>query len=158
MRIGFGYDIHRVVEGGTMFLGGVEVSRQKSFLSHSDGDVLLHAIADAVLGALSAGDIGKIFPDTDLGIKGISSVDILKKVSEIMRSEGFKLGNLDCVVVAQEPKISEYSDRMAGTISSLLFSEPHRVSVKGKTKEGLGEVGQKLAMEAYAVVMLEKES
>ncbi|MFA6635976.1 MAG: 2-C-methyl-D-erythritol 2,4-cyclodiphosphate synthase [Candidatus Omnitrophota bacterium] len=154
MRIGFGYDIHRVREGGVMFLGGVEVSRERGLLGHSDGDVLLHAVTDAVLGALSKGDIGGLFPDTDESIRGISSVKILEEAAGIMRREGFKLGNLDCVVVAETPKIGRYREKIARLISSALFSEPGNISVKGKTKEGMGEVGSGGAIEAYAVVML----
>lgn len=137
-----------------MFLGGVEVSRERGFLGHSDGDVLLHAVADAVLGALSKGDIGGLFPDTDESIRGISSVKILEEAACIMRREGFRLGNLDCVVVAETPKIGKYREKIARLISSVLFSEPKNISVKGKTKEGMGEVGRGEAIEAYAVVTL----
>lgn len=156
MRIGFGYDIHRITQKGPMFLGGVEVSLKNGLLGHSDGDVLLHAVSDAVLGALSRGDIGSIFPNTDESIKGISSVKILEKVSMIMREDGFRLGNLDCVVVAEEPKISPYREKIASLISAVLFSTPENVSVKGKTKEGMGEVGEGQAIEAYASVILVK--
>ena len=140
-----------------MFLGGVEVSRERGLLGHSDGDVLLHAVADAILGALSRGDIGVIFPDTAPDVKGISSVTILKRTAEIMREEGFVLGNLDCVVVAEEPKIAPHREKIVALIASLLFSLPGKVSVKGKTKEGIGEVGKRLAIEAYAVVTLVEE-
>ena len=141
-----------------MLLGGVEVSREKGLLGHSDGDVLLHAVADAILGALARGDIGTIFPDTDPGIKGISSVIILKKVAEIMREDGFELGNLDCVIVAEDPKIAPYREKISASIASILFSESRNVSVKGKTKEGVGDVGKGLAIESYAVVTLIKEA
>jgi 2-C-methyl-D-erythritol 2,4-cyclodiphosphate synthase len=137
-----------------MLIGGIEVSREKGLLGHSDGDVLLHAVADAVLGALAKGDIGHFFPDTDNSIKGISSVKIIEKAAGLMREEGFKLGNLDCVVVAEEPKIGPYRERIAEFISSLFFSEACNVNIKAKTKEGTGEVGEGLAIEAYASVML----
>lgn len=140
-----------------MMLGGVEVSRENGLLGHSDGDVLLHALADAILGALSKGDIGKLFPDTKSSIKGISSVTILKKAADIMVEEGFRVGNVDCVVVAEEPKIAPYSEKMSAVIASVLFTEPGNISVKGKTKEGIGEVGKKMAIEAYAVVTLFKK-
>ena len=137
-----------------MFLGGVEVSRENGLLGHSDGDVLLHAVADAILGALSMGDIGRIFPDTDPAIKGISSIKILEKVSGMMKNQGFELGNLDCVVVAEQPKIASFGGKIEELISGVLFSETRNVSVKGKTKEGLGEVGSGKAIEAYATVLL----
>ncbi len=154
MRTGFGYDIHRIIDGGPMMLGGVEVSGEKRLLGHSDGDVLLHAVSDAVLGALSRGDIGTLFPDTDPGNKGMSSLRILNKAAEIMKEEGFTLGNLDCVVVAEEPKIAPFRDKIIRVIAKALYAEPGSISVKGKTKEGIGEVGRKAAIEAYAVATL----
>ncbi len=157
MKIGFGYDIHRVAEGGAMFLGGVEVFRGKRLEGHSDGDVLLHAVIDAVLGALSMDDIGVLFPDTDQSIKGISSMVMLEKAASIMRKEKYALGNLDCVVVAERPKISVFREQIKNSIASALFSEPDKVSVKGKTKEGISEVGKHLAVEAYASVALVRD-
>jgi 2-C-methyl-D-erythritol 2,4-cyclodiphosphate synthase len=154
MRTGFGYDIHRLTAEKDMVLGGVPIEGEKGFEGHSDGDVLLHAIADAILGAVSGGDIGQIFPDTSEEFKGISSVIILRKAVDIMRERGFKVGNLDCVVVAQTPKISAYSDKMKATISSILRTSSDNVSVKGKTREKLGEVGRGEAIEVYASVLL----
>lgn len=154
MRTGFGYDIHRLTSGKQMVLGGVDIPGEKGLEGHSDGDVLLHAIADAILGALSKGDIGGYFPDTSEDLKDISSVIITRKAVDIMREEGYKVANIDCVVVAETPRISLYREKMKLTISSILRTSMENVSIKGKTKEQLGAVGRKEAVEAFASVLI----
>ena len=158
MKIGIGYDVHRLVEGRRLYLGGVEISYKRGLLGHSDGDVLIHAICDALLGAVSEGDIGLHFPDSDQGIKGIRSGNILSFVTELLKKKGFKIVNIDAVVVAEEPKILPYRNAMIETISNILKIEPTQVGLKGKTTEGLGFVGQKEGIAAYAVALVEVES
>jgi 2-C-methyl-D-erythritol 2,4-cyclodiphosphate synthase len=154
MRTGFGYDIHRLTRGRPMVIGGVRIECEKGLEGHSDGDVLLHAVADAILGAVSGGDIGEKFPDTDAEFKDISSSIILKKAFDIMRQAGFRIGNIDCVVVAESPKIADHRQKIKESISSILLISPENVSVKGKTREKLGAVGRGEAIEAYASVLV----
>jgi 2-C-methyl-D-erythritol 2,4-cyclodiphosphate synthase len=158
MRIGVGYDVHRLVEGRRLFLGGVEIPHSKGLLGHSDGDVLLHALCDAILGAISEGDIGTHFPDRDESIKGIESVRILSRAMELASAKGFSVVNVDAVITAEEPKISTYRDAIRKTIARILMVDAERVSVKGKTTEGLGSVGRGEAIEAYAVALLEENN
>ena len=157
MKIGFGYDIHRLTDKRPRVMGGVPIEGEKGLEGHSDADVLLHAIADAILGAVSKGDIGEIFPDTSEEFRDMSSVEILRKAVDIMREGAFKIGNLDCVVVAEVPKIGPYREKMKTTISSILRTSSENVSVKGKTKERLGAVGRGEAIEAYASVFLVRD-
>ena len=154
MRTGFGYDIHRLTDGRGMVIGGVKIEGEKGLEGHSDGDVLLHAVADAILGAVSSGDIGEKFPDTDAELKNISSSIILRKAADIMHQQGFKIGNIDCVVVAESPRIADHRQKIKESISSILMISPENVSVKGKTREKLGAVGRGEAIEAYASVLL----
>jgi 2-C-methyl-D-erythritol 2,4-cyclodiphosphate synthase len=156
MRIGVGYDVHRLAEGRRLVLGGVEIPYCKGLLGHSDGDVLIHAVSDAILGALSEGDIGSHFPDTDESIKGIESIRILSRVMELATARGFTVVNIDTVVTAQEPKIHPYRETIRETMARVLGVEKERVGVKGKTMEGLGPVGRGEAIEAYAVALLEE--
>jgi len=158
MRIGIGYDVHRLVEGRKLYLGGVEIPNKKGLLGHSDGDVLIHAICDALLGAVSEGDIGTHFPDSDLSIKGIRSGNILSFVGGLLKKKGFKIVNIDAVVVAEEPKILPYKTAMIEEISKILEIEPAQVGLKGKTTEGLGFVGHKEGIAVYAVALVEVES
>ncbi|HVN98040.1 MAG TPA: 2-C-methyl-D-erythritol 2,4-cyclodiphosphate synthase [Syntrophorhabdaceae bacterium] len=156
MKIGIGFDVHRLVPGRRLFLGGIEVPFPKGLLGHSDGDVLIHAICDAVLGALSEGDIGVYFPDNDESIKGIESVRILSYVKELAQKRGYRIVNVDAVVVAEEPKISPYRDSIRARLASILEVDVESISVKGKTTEGLGFSGRKEGIEVQAVALLER--
>jgi len=153
-RVGFGYDVHRLVLGRPLFLGGVEIPFSKGLLGHSDADVLLHALCDAMLGACGLGDIGRHFPDKDPKFKGISSLILLEQVNQMIRQEGFYLSNADLTVVAQEPKVVPYAEKMQKKISEACQVEPAAINIKGTTTEGLGITGRGEAIAAYAVVML----
>lgn len=153
-RIGIGYDIHRLVEGRKLFIGGIEIPHIKGLLGHSDGDVLLHAICDALLGAAGESDIGQLFPDTDLKYQGISSRELLKTVGDLIKKRKFLINNVDTVVIAQEPMLSPFKKHMQGAIAEILNIKENNVNVKAKTNEGLGESGRKEAIVAYAVVMV----
>lgn len=157
MKIGIGYDIHRLVRGRKMILGGVEIDCDRGPEGHSDADVLLHAVCDAILGALGEDDIGTKFPDTDPEHKDRSSIEFLKTVRGIMDSKGFKISNLDAVVVTEEPKISPYRKKISEKISGILNVDPSSVNVKGKTREGLGEVGRGEAIASYSTVLLKEK-
>jgi len=158
MRVGIGYDVHRLVEGRKLFLGGVEIPFNKGLLGHSDGDALIHAICDALLGAISEGDIGQHFPDSDQSIKGIESRNILVFVGGLLKEKGFKIVNIDAVVVAEAPKILPYRKIMIETISNILQIDPAQVGLKGKTTEGLGFAGRKEGIAVHAVALVEKEA
>ena len=157
MRIGIGYDIHRLVEERSLFLGGVDIPYVKGLIGYSDGDVLLHAIADALLGALSLGDIGEHFPNTDPDYKDIQSKEILKKVAEMAASKNYVVNNVDTVIIAEEPKIHPFKDKMVEVIAEILGIDKSRINVKATTNEGVGSIGKGDAIAAYAVVTLEKE-
>jgi len=152
-RVGVGYDIHRLVEGRRLVVGGVEIPYEKGLLGHSDADVLLHAISDALLGAASLGDIGTHFPDTDPRFKDIPSSHILERVYEMI-ADRFEIRNVDSVVIAERPKLAPYIDRMRANIAELLRIDPGRVSVKAKTNEGLGLIGEGEAIAAWATVLI----
>ncbi len=156
MRIGIGYDVHRLVEGRRLFLGGVEVPFCKGLLGHSDGDVLIHAICDAILGAISEGDIGVHFPDSDESIKGIESVKILTYVRELAKKKGYRIVNIDSVIIAEEPKISPYREKIRQRLVEILEIDIGSVSIKGKTTEGLGFTGREEGIAVQAVALLEK--
>ncbi len=156
MRIGIGYDIHRLVEGRKLVLGGVEIPHAKGLLGHSDADVLLHAVCDAMLGAAGLGDIGGRFPDTDPSYKDASSAGLLEKVNDLIARQGHSVNNVDVVVIAEEPKISRFTDDMRGKISGILRIETSRVNVKATTNEGVGPIGRKEAIASYAVITLEE--
>jgi len=156
MRIGFGYDVHPLVEGRTLILGGVEIPFVKGLEGHSDADVLLHAICDGILGALGEGDIGKHFPNTDPQFKGISSVQLLRAVAVKMAEKNFIIGNLDSTVVAERPKIGPFIPRMKEQIAGALKISPQRINIKATTSEGLGFIGEGKGMAAYAVVLLKE--
>ncbi len=156
MRVGIGFDIHRLTSGDGVILGGVTLASDKKVVGHSDGDALCHAIIDALLGAACLGDIGGHFPDTDPKYKGASSIGLLKQVAEEVVSEGFGIGNVDAVVVAQAPRISKYKKEIEKTIADALGVAEGRVSVKGKTAEGLGPIGAGDAISAQAVALLEE--
>ena len=155
-RFGIGYDVHRLVEGRKLILGGVDVPYEKGLLGHSDADVLLHAISDALLGAAALGDIGKHFPDTDERFKGADSGKLLEEVARLVRAEGYVIGNVDACVVAQAPKLASYIPAMRGNIAQNLGVEEARVNVKATTEEHLGFTGRGEGMAAYAVCGLEE--
>ena len=154
LRVGMGYDVHRLAPGRTLVLGGVEIPHPKGSLGHSDGDVLIHAIIDAMLGASALGDIGSHFPDDDPQYKDASSVDLLRNVAAKVWGKGRVL-NIDSTVVAERPRLAEHILRMKETVAGVLSLDMDRISIKAKTAEGLGPVGQGEAIEAYAVVLLE---
>ncbi|MBR6738772.1 MAG: 2-C-methyl-D-erythritol 2,4-cyclodiphosphate synthase [Oscillospiraceae bacterium] len=156
LRIGHGYDVHRLVEGRKLILGGVEIPYEKGLLGHSDADVLVHAVMDAMLGAAALGDIGRLFPDSSAEFAGISSMVLLQRVCGKLREEGFALVNLDCTLLAQAPKIAPYREEIRANLAKALSVPLSNVSMKATTEEGLGFTGEGLGMAAHAVVLLEK--
>ena len=156
MRIGFGYDVHPLVSGRPLVLGGITIPYLYGLQGHSDADVLLHAICDALLGAIAAGDIGRHFPNTDPQYKGIKSTILLKKVMALVRTKGFHLLNIDATIVAQGPKLSDLIPRMVKEISGVLEVETERINVKATTSEGLGFTGRGEGIAAYGVVLIEE--
>ena len=154
LRVGTGYDLHRLVEGRSLMLGGAEIPHPKGPLGHSDGDVLIHAIIDALLGACALGDIGSHFPDDDPQYKDASGRDLLRRTAKKVGEKG-RIVNLDTTVVAEQPKLTGHILRMRETIAAVLGIEPEVVSVKAKTAEGLGPVGRGEAIEAYAVALVD---
>ena len=150
-RVGNGYDVHRLAEGRKLILGGVEVPYGKGLLGHSDADVLVHAIMDALLGACGESDIGKHFPDNDMSYKGISSLVLLEKVRTILYSKGYKISNIDSIIVAEKPKLSPYIDGMKEKISAVLQLDRDCIGIKATTTEGLGFTGAGEGIAAYAV-------
>ena len=155
MRIGHGYDVHRLVECRDLILGGVTIPYEKGLLGHSDADVLLHAVMDALLGAAGLGDIGKLFPDTDMAYKGISSMTLLKTVAMRIREAGYTVGNIDVTMIAQKPKLKDYIPQMVENIASVLEIAPGQVNVKATTEEHLGFTGDGSGMACHAVCLLE---
>ena len=156
MRIGMGYDVHRLVEGRKLILGGVEIPFEKGLLGHSDADVLVHALMDAILGAMAMRDIGYHFPDTDEAYRGISSLLLLARVKELRDDAGYTLGNADITLMADRPKIAPYIDAMTRSLARTLEVSPDAIGIKATTTEGLGFVGRGEGMAAQAVVLLEK--
>ena len=156
MRVGIGFDVHRLTGGRRLILGGIEIPFEKGLLGHSDGDVLLHAISDAILGAVSEDDIGVHFPDSDKNTEGLDSALILDRVSGIARDRGYRIMNVDSVVVAQMPKIAPYREAMKQRIAGILSIDAGMVGVKGKTTEGLGFTGRGEGVAVHAVVLLEE--
>ena len=157
MRIGHGYDVHRLVEGRKLILGGVFIPWEKGLLGHSDADVLLHALMDALLGAAALGDIGKHFPDTDEQYRGADSMALLRQVRGILSDQGFTAGNVDCTVLAQRPKLAPHILQMRENIAAALEIPVDRVSVKATTEEGLGFTGEGLGIAAHAVVLIDEK-
>jgi len=154
MRIGLGYDVHQLVEGRKLWLGGIEIPHAKGLLGHSDADVLLHAICDAMLGAAALGDIGKHFPDTDPRYKGIDSKLLLSHCNELLKQQNLSVGNIDSIIVAQKPKVGPYIPQMRQTIADILGIDPCFVSVKATTTEHLGFEGREEGISAHAIVLL----
>ena len=155
-RIGIGYDIHRLVEGRDLIIGGVRITHEKGLLGHSDADVLVHAIIDALLGAVALDDIGTLFPDTDPKYKDADSMVLLRNVYKKVQQEGYLINNIDSNIIAQNPKMMPYIPKMKESIAAILGLEPNDISIKAKTKEKLDAVGESKAIEANAVVMLER--
>ena len=156
MRIGHGYDVHRLAEGRALILGGVTVPYEKGLLGHSDADVLLHAVSDALLGAAGLGDIGKHFPDTDPQYKGADSLKLLGVVGEKIAAKGYRVGNIDVTMIAQKPKLKDYIPQMEMHIAVCLGIDPDRVNVKATTEEKLGFTGDGSGMACHAVCLLEE--
>jgi len=154
IRFGFGYDVHRLVEGRKLFLGGVHIPSKIGLLGHSDADVLLHAICDALLGAAALGDIGKHFPDTDAAYRDISSLKLLGQVGILLKKHGYQIGNIDSTLILEYPKIAKYVDLMRSRIGKVLHISPQQISIKATTQEGLGAFGRREGCAAYAVASI----
>lgn len=156
MRIGHGYDVHKLVENRKLILGGVDIPYEKGLLGHSDADVLAHALMDALLGAAALGDIGVMFPDNDDAYLGAGSIELLKKVIALLREHGYVLVNADCTIIAQSPKLKPYIDDMRSTLAEAMGAELDSVSVKATTEEHLGFTGEGLGIAAHAVVLIDR--
>ncbi|MDY0301968.1 MAG: 2-C-methyl-D-erythritol 2,4-cyclodiphosphate synthase [Trichlorobacter sp.] len=154
MRIGHGYDVHRLAEGRKLIIGGVEIPWEKGLLGHSDADLLLHAVTDAILGALALGDIGKHFPDTDPAFKDADSMKLLEHCVALVKERGYKVGNLDATIIAQKPKLAAYIPDMRQNIATVCNVEMDRINVKATTEEWLGFTGNGEGMAAHAVVLM----
>lgn len=157
MRIGFGFDVHRLSEGYDLWLGGIKIPHMKGAVGHSDADVLLHAICDAILGALALGDIGKHFPDTDAKYKGIDSKLLLEHVINLVHQKGYKVGNIDATLCLEKPKIMPYVEQMRACIASICHVTVDEISVKATTNEKLGYIGNEDGVNAYAVALMIKQ-
>ncbi|HIT73652.1 2-C-methyl-D-erythritol 2,4-cyclodiphosphate synthase [Tyzzerella sp. An114] len=157
MRVGSGYDVHKLVEGRKLILGGVRIMHTKGLLGHSDADVLVHAIMDAILGAAALGDIGKHFPDTDEQFKGISSLLLLKKVLGLIENKGYCIINIDATIVAQKPKLAPYIDSMRRNIADVLSIDVDDINIKATTEEKLGFTGREEGISASAVCLIDKK-
>ena len=155
MRIGHGYDVHRLMEGRRLILGGVEIPFEKGLLGHSDADVLTHAIMDALLGAAALGDIGKLFPDSDPAYEGADSLKLLERVVEVLKENGYMVGNVDATVLAQRPKLAPHIPQMRERLARAMGTDMGRVSVKATTEEGLGFTGAGEGIAAHAVALIE---
>lgn len=157
IRIGNGYDVHLLKEGLNFYLGGIQIPHYKGCVAHSDGDTLIHALCDALLGALSLGDIGKHFPDNDLAYKGIDSKILLSKVYELIKERGYCLVNADCTILLQKPKIAPYIIKMRESLANVMNIDIEQISIKATTTEGAGFVGREEAIAAYSVVLIAKK-
>jgi len=157
-RVGIGYDIHPLIPGRKLILGGVEIAFEKGLFGHSDADVLIHAIMDAIIGALGLGDIGEHFPDSDPTYKDISSLILLSKVEELLSSSRFRVVNVDSVIIAEAPKLSPYIGEMRRKLASVLKVEEERINIKATTNERIGDIGEGKAIASQAVVLLVRES
>ena len=155
MRIGMGYDVHKLVENRKLILGGVEIEYEKGLLGHSDADVVVHAIMDALLGAAALGDIGKHFPDTDPKYKGISSIELLKHVGKLLKENGYVIGNIDSTIICQRPKLAPYREEMVQNVAKALEIETNQVCIKATTEEGLGFTGEGKGISSQAIALLQ---
>ncbi|MCD7811560.1 MAG: 2-C-methyl-D-erythritol 2,4-cyclodiphosphate synthase [Ruminococcus sp.] len=153
-RIGHGYDVHRLAEGRRLILGGVEIPHNVGLLGHSDADVLVHAVMDAMLGALALGDIGHLFPDTDEKYRGADSMKLLGEVCRVCENHGYEIGNIDATVIAQSPKLAPYIVQMRQNIADVCGCKPEQISVKATTEEKLGFTGERLGISAHAVALM----
>ena len=156
MRVGLGYDVHKLVKGRKLIIGGVDVPHETGLLGHSDADVLVHAVMDSILGALALGDIGKHFPDTDEKYKGSDSIKLLEFVYNLIRGKGYAIGNIDCTIIAQSPKMAPYIEKMRNNISKALNTDINNINVKATTEEGLGFTGTKQGIAAQSICLLVK--
>ena len=156
MRVGMGYDVHKLTENRDLILGGVNIPWEKGLLGHSDADVLIHAVMDALLGAAALGDIGKHFPDTDPAYKGISSVKLLTHVMELLRQHHFSVGNVDAVIIAQKPKMAPHIPQMRKNLAQAMGVEENRINIKATTEEGLGFTGRGEGIASQAICLLEE--
>ena len=157
MKVGIGYDIHRLVEERKLLLCGVDIPYFKGLLGYSDGDVVMHAVADAMLGALSLGDIGQHFPNTDPEFKDISSSEIIKRVRDMVEARNYAVNNVDTIILAEEPKVYPFRDKMVESMAAALAIDKARINIKATTNEGVGSIGKGEAIAAYAVVTLEEK-
>jgi len=156
MRVGLGYDVHKLVEGRKLIIGGVDVPHETGLLGHSDADVLVHAVMDSILGALALGDIGKHFPDTDEKYKGSDSIKLLEFVYNLIRVKGYAVGNIDCTIIAQSPKMAPHIEKMRNNIAKALNTDINNINVKATTEEGLGFTGSKQGIAAQSICLLVK--
>ena len=156
IRIGHGYDMHRLIAGRKLCLGGVSIPHDKGLQGHSDADVLIHAVCDALLGAMAAGDIGKLFPDTDEAFKNIDSKILLERVNQLLAEEGWKISNLDTTLIMEEPKVAPYIMQMRTALATVLNTDIANISIKATTTEGLGPEGRGESISAHAVVLIQK--
>lgn len=157
MKVGLGYDVHKLVENRKLIIGGVDIPYEKGLLGHSDADVLSHALSDAILGALGLGDIGRHFPDTDPKYKNADSVILLSKVYEIMEKEGYEIGNVDCTIIAQQPKMLPHIPKIKENFAKVLKTKQNNINVKATTEEGLGFTGKKEGIAAQAIVLIKSK-
>ena len=155
MRIGMGYDVHKLVDNRKLILGGVEIEYEKGLLGHSDADVVVHAIMDALLGAAALGDIGKHFPDTDPKYKGISSIELLKHVGKLLKENGYVIGNIDATIICQRPKLAPYREEMVQNVAKALEIETNQVCIKATTEEGLGFTAEGKGISSQAIALLQ---
>lgn len=155
MRIGMGYDVHKLVYNRKLILGGVEIEYEKGLLGHSDADVVVHAIMDALLGAAALGDIGKHFPDTNPKYKGISSIELLKHVGKLLKENGYVIGNIDATIICQRPKLAPYREEMVQNVAKALEIETNQVCIKATTEEGLGFTGEEKGISSQAIALLQ---
>ncbi|MGM0877639.1 MAG: 2-C-methyl-D-erythritol 2,4-cyclodiphosphate synthase [Bacillota bacterium] len=158
IRIGQGFDVHQLVEDRPLIIGGIEIPYEKGLLGHSDADVLLHTVADACLGAIGEGDIGKHFPDTDPNFKDADSANLLTHVWKLVKEQGYELGNIDCTIIAQKPKMAPHIDKMKRRIAELLEADISQVNVKATTTEKLGFTGRKEGIASQATILIQKRS
>jgi len=156
MRVGLGYDVHKLVEGRKLIIGGVDIPHEKGLLGHSDADVLIHAVMDSILGALALGDIGKHFPDTDEKYKGANSMKLLEFVYNLINEKGYSIGNIDCTIIAQSPKMAPHIQNMRENIAKTLNTSIENINVKATTEEGLGFTGAKEGISAQSICLLVK--
>lgn len=154
MRVGMGYDVHRLVEGRKLIIGGVEIEYEKGLLGHSDADVLTHAVMDSILGAMALGDIGKHFPDTDERFKGADSIELMRHVKKLMDENGYKIGNIDCTIIAQAPKMAPHIQKMREIFADALDTEISNINVKATTEEKLGFTGSGEGISAQSICLL----